>query len=336
MKYEVGDRVLLIHSGEEGEIVEIMNEKMVMVNVEGIEFPVFTDQIEFPYFRQFNEKSRRDNERKKAQKVYIDQIPREKKKQSPVKPENGVSFSLVPVYDSSQYDDKIAYFKVYLINQNNDSYRFRYTVFYKETSDFIVENDIRHQQDFYLHNIQMEEFNDIIKFQFDLSLSEPDDKKEKTVRHTLKVKAKMLFHKIDEMKKKNLPSVSFEILNRYPDKKTDGYFPLPEQPIFYKKNHQSEEAPRSVIDLHIDKIIDSHQGMSNFEILQIQLDYFEKYYRIAVENMQPGLIVIHGVGSGRLRDEIHERLRSKKEVKSFVNQYHPAFGFGATEIFFQY
>jgi dsDNA-specific endonuclease/ATPase MutS2 len=46
--------------------------------------------------------------------------------------------------------------------------------------------------------------------------------------------------------------------------------------------------------------------------------------------------VIHGNGSGRLRDEIHQLLRSRSEVKSFVNQYHPLFGYGATEIYFQY
>jgi dsDNA-specific endonuclease/ATPase MutS2 len=46
--------------------------------------------------------------------------------------------------------------------------------------------------------------------------------------------------------------------------------------------------------------------------------------------------VIHGIGEGKLRDEIHDILRLKKEVKSFVNQYDPRFGYGATEIFFQY
>jgi dsDNA-specific endonuclease/ATPase MutS2 len=46
--------------------------------------------------------------------------------------------------------------------------------------------------------------------------------------------------------------------------------------------------------------------------------------------------VVHGVGTGRLRDEIHDILRLKKEVKSFVNRYDPRFGYGATEIFFQY
>jgi dsDNA-specific endonuclease/ATPase MutS2 len=42
------------------------------------------------------------------------------------------------------------------------------------------------------------------------------------------------------------------------------------------------------------------------------------------------------VGTGKLRDEIHEILKTKKEVRTFANQYHSDFGFGATEIFFQY
>jgi dsDNA-specific endonuclease/ATPase MutS2 len=55
-----------------------------------------------------------------------------------------------------------------------------------------------------------------------------------------------------------------------------------------------------------------------------------------VHHLQPSLIVIHGVGEGVLRDEIHELLRHKPEVKTFVNQFHPLYGFGATEIYFQY
>jgi dsDNA-specific endonuclease/ATPase MutS2 len=46
--------------------------------------------------------------------------------------------------------------------------------------------------------------------------------------------------------------------------------------------------------------------------------------------------VIHGVGKGKLREEIHEILKLKKEVKYFINQYDPRFGYGATEIFFNY
>ena len=56
MKYQVGDTILILHSNEEGEVVEIINEKMVTVEVGGVQFPVYTDQIDFPYFKRFTEK----------------------------------------------------------------------------------------------------------------------------------------------------------------------------------------------------------------------------------------------------------------------------------------
>jgi hypothetical protein len=39
MKFQVGDRVLILHSNEEGEVVDIINNKMVMVDVRGVKFP---------------------------------------------------------------------------------------------------------------------------------------------------------------------------------------------------------------------------------------------------------------------------------------------------------
>jgi hypothetical protein len=93
---------------------------------------------------------------------------------------------------------------------------------------------------------------------------------------------------------------------------------------------------RTVIDLHIEKLTDSYKHLNNFEILTLQLKTFEKYYDLAVAHKQPSLIIIHGVGTGKLRDEIHDILKLKKEVKSFINQYHSSYGYGATEIFFNF
>jgi dsDNA-specific endonuclease/ATPase MutS2 len=102
------------------------------------------------------------------------------------------------------------------------------------------------------------------------------------------------------------------------------------------KAREHLESPRSVIDLHIEKLTDNWQQMSNLQIIAMQIKTFEKYYDLAIAHLQPSLIIIHGVGSGRLRDEIHDLLKHRKEVKTFVNQYDPRFGYGATEIFFEY
>jgi dsDNA-specific endonuclease/ATPase MutS2 len=44
--------------------------------------------------------------------------------------------------------------------------------------------------------------------------------------------------------------------------------------------------------------------------------------------------VIHGLGKGKLKNEIATRLINHPEVKTFKNEYHPKYGFGATEIIF--
>jgi hypothetical protein len=93
---------------------------------------------------------------------------------------------------------------------------------------------------------------------------------------------------------------------------------------------------RTVVDLHIEKLTDSWKHLTNFEILTLQLKTFEHFYELAVSHFQPTLTIIHGVGVGKLRDEIHAILKTKKEVKSFVNQYNHLYGYGATEIYFGY
>jgi hypothetical protein len=46
----------VLHSNEEGEVIDILNEKMVMIEVRGVKFPAYMDQIDFPYFKRFSEK----------------------------------------------------------------------------------------------------------------------------------------------------------------------------------------------------------------------------------------------------------------------------------------
>ena len=341
MKYQLGDKVLVLHSNEEGEVVDIINDKMVLIDVEGVRFPVYMDQIDFPYFKRFSEKKYFDerNSQPKKSKVYIDNIQKEKST-SKYKVSEGVWLSFLPVFDRNIFDDDVVEnFKLYLINQTDEAYDFTYQVNFSGLKSFELKNQIFSLTDFYLHDVPFEEMNDAPKFEFDFSLTKPDKKKAEHFETVLKIKAKALFKNIEEMKMKNEPAFSLLLFEKYPDKTEDI---IPEytntQGLLYdaSKVKQKLEPARSVIDLHIEKLSDDWKHLSNFEILTLQLSVFEKYYNLALAHHQPNLTVIHGIGTGKLREEIHEILKSKKEVKSFVNQYHHNFGFGATEIFFQY
>ncbi len=339
MKYQLGDRVLLLHSNEEGEVVDIINDKMVIVDVDGVQFPVYTDQIDFPYFKRFSEQTAaQKNQVKKPHKIYIDNVKKERPT-AKYKVSDGVWLAFLPVYDKDIFDDDvIESFKLYLINQTNESYNFEYQMI-SETNDFNLKNQLLPLSDFYLHDVALEEMNDAPKFEFDFSLVKPLKNKAPRFESALKVKAKALFKKIEEMHARNEPTFSFLLFEKYPDKKEEV---VPEynahSKIFYdaSKVRQNLEPAQSVVDLHIEKLTDNWKHLSNFEILTLQLNTFEKYYLLALAHHLPNLTIIHGIGTGKLKDEIHEILKNKREVKSFVNQYNPNFGYGATEIYFQY
>src|SRR4051812_5158604 len=98
MKYQPGDKIIVLLTNEEGTVVEIMNEKMVMIEVKGVRFPAYMDQIDFPYFNMFSKKKIVEKK-----KIFIDNVKPEKKVQR-LKAEKGVSVSFMPVFDKDVFD----------------------------------------------------------------------------------------------------------------------------------------------------------------------------------------------------------------------------------------
>jgi hypothetical protein len=339
MKFQVGDKVLVLHSNEEGEVIDIINDKMVMVDVRGVKFPAYVDQLDFPYFKRFTEKKLFPE---KKGKKFIEDLKKEK--ESPKhKTVDGVWLSFLPVIDTDEFgDDVVTELKVHLINRTYKSYKFFYKLQFFGKSEFELKNEIHPFADFYLHDVAFEDMSDSPAFAFEFSLLNPDKAKSDYLEAGIKLKPKQLFARIEEIKQKGEATFTYRLFEEYPDKPVDDKIELDSLvskgiKIYNAKDARKHLPPaRTVVDLHIDKLNNDWQHLSNAEILDIQLKEFEKWYELAIAHHQSQLIVIHGVGSGRLRDEIHDILRLKKEVKSFVNQYHPSFGYGATEIFFQY
>jgi len=345
MKYQIGDRVMLLHSGEEGNLVEFINNKMVVVDVDGVTFPVFLDQIDFPYFKNFSEK-KPDPGKKVPPKQHIENIKTEKPAAKYAVAE-GVWLAFLPVFDKDVFDEDIVeYFRLSLVNQTPDTIRFEYEFNRGGEPIFSLRNEILPFGDFYLHDVPIEEMNDTPRFVFVLMLKDQDQKRAPHFEFTLKVRAKQLFQRIEEMRARQQAHFSYLLLDKWPERvashqKNEFDADLLKKAGFMVRADRSKPGhmhppPQSVVDLHIEKITDEWKRMTSIEILDAQLGTFTRHLESNIAHHQPKLTVIHGNGSGRLRDEIHQMLRSRSEVKSFVNQYHPLFGYGATEIYFQY
>ncbi len=86
------------------------------------------------------------------------------------------------------------------------------------------------------------------------------------------------------------------------------------------------------IDLHIEELIDSHRGMSNGEILSVQMANFKRELNAAIHRKAKKMIVIHGVGEGTLKSEIHMELYNHYPNMEFHDANYRKYGYGATEI----
>lgn len=341
MKFQVGDDIIVLLSNEEGKVVEIMNDKMVMIEIRGVKFPAYMDQIDFPYFKRFTQKKLVPE--KAAPKVYVDQLPKEKPQPNQIKVADGVWLSFIPKFELDDFNDEVVdVLKIHLVNKTPLAFKFIYTQQFLGVTNFELSTEIAGFHDFYLHDIPFERVNDGPSFSFDFSLAVPDKKKAPHFEASLKLKPKQVFKRIEEMKENNEPTLSYQLFTEYPDKSDEPYFELGSLAArgfkVYDASKAKQHLPpaRTVVDLHAEKLSDKWEKMNNFEILTMQLDEFQKWYDLALAHKQPSLIVIHGVGTGKLRDEIHDVLRTKKEVKTYINQYDPRFGYGATEIFFQW
>src|SRR5205823_3012108 len=150
MKFQVGDRILVLHSNEEGEVVDIINDKMVMVEVRGVKFPAYIDQLDFPYFKNFSQKKIVPDKKDKKEKKYIDDLRKEKA--PPPRVADGVWLTFLPVMDTDEFgDDVVVDLKVHLSNRTQEGLRFHYRLQFFGRPEFELKNELRSFGDFYLH-----------------------------------------------------------------------------------------------------------------------------------------------------------------------------------------
>lgn len=103
----------------------------------------------------------------------------------------------------------------------------------------------------------------------------------------------------------------------------------PAKPVHQRKS--TLRPGKLEVDLHFGQLVRFPKNYSSHKKLQIQLDAA----RNAVDKARRGgyktLILIHGVGEGRLREEVH-RLLERMDRLTFYDASFAEYGSGATEV----
>ncbi|HET8828248.1 MAG TPA: Smr/MutS family protein [Pelobium sp.] len=103
---------------------------------------------------------------------------------------------------------------------------------------------------------------------------------------------------------------------------------------FFKPSEEKAELqkPAKEVDLHIEKLRDDHAFLSKREMMDIQLEHFQKNLEAAIVHKFESIVFIHGAGNGTLQHEIHKAISKNPQVKTFMDAQKEKFGYGATKI----
>ena len=80
------------------------------------------------------------------------------------------------------------------------------------------------------------------------------------------------------------------------------------------------------VDLHIELLTSNYHYLDNFEIVQMQLNECHKKIQQAINSNTSKLIIVHGIGTGVLKLEVH------KILKNYNLRFYLSKDAGATEV----
>ena len=86
------------------------------------------------------------------------------------------------------------------------------------------------------------------------------------------------------------------------------------------------------VDLHIHELLDDTRGLSNHEMLEIQMKTFREKLEEAQKNGNKRIVFIHGLGNGTLKQEIRKELSQRFKKYAFQDASFQEYGFGATMV----
>lgn len=105
-----------------------------------------------------------------------------------------------------------------------------------------------------------------------------------------------------------------------------------ERKVPEKKPPKQQHESLVEVDLHIHELLDNPSGLSNREILEIQLEKVEREMQAALRSQAERIVFIHGVGQGVLKQEVARLLKMKFPKLPYQDASFREYGYGATMV----
>jgi len=349
MLFAIGTKVRFRYTGESGVITALLEDGMLQVRLNSdpdLEIPAFEEDLT------------RDTAAE-PQSAGAKFIP-DKKEKSPEPPPRralkaayhilkpkGLQLAFEPMPGR---DGTVTRYKAWLINDTTHEFLIELDLYTAIRDVLVIDDKIAATTALELGDLLYDDLNESLEVSVSVQriTTEGLDEPLKTM---FKIRPKQFFNNVHTVAILNLLAHHFMLFDSFEPKKaanSDDLRDYTKQKATPRKSASSSNStpykPYNVeefanfipeIDLHIENLINGHAKLDKGEIVRIQLQHFQRFLEKAIRLGAPRIFVIHGMGEGKLRDAIAARLRENPNVAKFKNEYHPKYGYGATEVIFR-
>lgn len=350
MLFAIGTRVRFRYTGEIGVITAQLDDGMLQVRLNNdpdMEIPAFEDDLVRDTDAEPILAGAKFVQGKKEPKP-APPPRREIKGQYLILKPKGVQLVFEPMPGR---DGNVSRYMAWLINDTTTEFLFDLELFTTKGTIFQREGKLAGTTALELGELLYDDLSDLPEVEIEIRRITTEGPEEPLFRR-LKIRPKQFFNKLNTVPVLNVLAHHFLLFDSF------------EQPATPKENsdlrdytrqnlrdQRAVEEPNAVlfrafdvgefahfipeIDLHIENLINGHAKLDRGEIVRIQLQHFQRFLEKAIRLGVPRVFIIHGVGEGKLREAIAERLRAQPAVAKFKNEFHAKYGYGATEVIFR-
>jgi len=347
--YAIGTRIRLKHTGDEGVISALLPEAMATILLEdGDEIPVFLDDIESieDEKRAFSTKKPIKAKIVKGKKPHIPKAPvwPDPQQQYAILKSQGIQLCFEPHVQTDGIPD---YYTIYLVNDTKSDILFTCQVSKRNLKGHKSHGKLDQMTAQEVGKLSYDDLNEgsVVNIEgWQVTTAGNGAKMEKEIKlkpkqffksnKTAPILNRIVHHYVVfanfNIAKKEAPEEDLQSYTRRQQDLIEDWQPLQQ---FYQSDVNDFANFPNDIDLHIEHLTNQIKGLSNSEMVAIQIEAFEKYLSRAIELGVSPVFIIHGLGKkGKLRKVIAQKLRANSAVISFKNEYHHKYGWGATEV----
>lgn len=249
-------------------------------------------------------------------------------------------FCLVPQNPGQPVSDAIHF---YLVNDSNFTLQYRYAHQTADRISTVKYGSVQSHGRVLLETIGESDLNELPDFAFQiLYFRDEEDQLHQSITKSFRLNPVKFYKTTSFLSNKYFTknAIVLKIANKISDleldKMTQGDFKQlvkEKEAKPQEKKVKRQRTPEIVeVDLHINELLDQPEGLSNREILGIQMDKVESEMNAAIQGGVQKIVFIHGVGQGVLKQEVANLLKRKFKKYYFQDASFKEYGYGATMV----